>query len=185
VTAKQIAFRGLASAFILLAAGGLLTFGFSPTLPVHSGKVSAAYSRYLSSPSEETKRAYEEAVARASRPFVIVQLAAGAMGFVLLFLLVRVWRVSAFTLKPNRGWGPNSLGASSVVIAIGFWTYALWLKVPSQEPLVSTVMAVGALLLALTLSLVAGMKGSRWWVIFAALPLHAIVVILSAQLVRT
>ena len=78
---------------VLLCSGALLTFALLPTLPVHSREVTAAYFLYRSSPSEETRRAYEEAIDRMNRPFHILQYISGTCGLVLpLVLIFHPWR---------------------------------------------------------------------------------------------
>src|SRR6266700_3255599 len=78
---------------VLLCSGALLTFALLPTLPIHSRKVAAAYSLYRSSPSEETRRAYEEAIDSVNRPFHILQYISGTCGLVMpLGIIFRLWR---------------------------------------------------------------------------------------------
>jgi hypothetical protein len=80
------------SLVILILSVALLLFMLLPGNPVHSPKISAAYSRYISAPSEENKRAYEDTVNRVNRPVHIAQYTSGALGIGLLFMLRSLWR---------------------------------------------------------------------------------------------
>ena len=77
---------------ILIASGLLLAFALVPTIPIHSREVTAAYAKYLNSPSEDTRRAYLETLDRANRPFHTLQYISAASAVALWVLAVRVWR---------------------------------------------------------------------------------------------
>ena len=79
------------SLLILFVSGVLLLFMLLPTTPTHSSESSAAYSKYINSPSEETRREYEDSIRRANRPIRVAQSISGISGIAVLFLLLRVW----------------------------------------------------------------------------------------------
>src|SRR5947207_281796 len=74
---------GIAGAVLLIVAC------FVPTPVVHSREVGAAYAKYLSSPSEEHRHEYQDAVQRANRPLHLLQYASGLGGIVLLVVTAR------------------------------------------------------------------------------------------------
>jgi hypothetical protein len=103
VTRRRVFQKREATFLILLASAVLLLFMLLPTTPIHSGKVSAAYSRYVNAPSEETKRDYEDTLYMVNRPFHILQYISGIVGLVLPLSLFRIWkRTDDPTINPER-----------------------------------------------------------------------------------
>jgi hypothetical protein len=80
----------LVSIGVLLVAGILLLFGFSPTSLVHSREAATAYSEYLQTPTEQNKSKYEALVRKANRPVHIAQFASITAGVLLIVVLVRI-----------------------------------------------------------------------------------------------
>jgi len=92
VTQRTLSQKREATFLILFGSAVLLFFMLLPSTPIHSRKVSAAYSRYVSAPSEETKREYEDTLYMVNRPFHILQYILGIVGIVLPCSLCLIWR---------------------------------------------------------------------------------------------
>ena len=88
---KELVKKILLTFGIMVASAALIGFALLPNT-IDSRAVSDAYGRYLRSPSEETKRAYEETRDRVNRPLHILQTVSLFSGIALPFFLIRVWR---------------------------------------------------------------------------------------------
>src|SRR6266853_3988652 len=79
----------------------LLWFALLPTHPSRNRDALEAYSRYLKSPSEETRQAYQNILDRVNRPFHVSQALSGAIGLsVLLGLIVTRGKHKTTSAKP-------------------------------------------------------------------------------------
>ena len=95
--------RKLRSVLILSVSCVLVGFAFLPTPIIHSLKTTAAYGRYINSPSEETRRDYKEAFDRANRPFHALQYVSALAGIALLVALPWVRRERKRSACGNEG----------------------------------------------------------------------------------
>jgi hypothetical protein len=83
--------EALVIAGILICSTVLLSLSLLPTAPIHSQEVGKAYAQYKKAPSEETRRFYEDTVARVNRPLHILQYSSAICGLTLpvVFILRR------------------------------------------------------------------------------------------------
>lgn len=88
---KELVKKKLLTLVVLVVTIVLLSIALLPN-PINSREVSDAYARYINNPSEETKRAYEEARDRVNRPFHTLQTVCLISGILLPLVLIRVWR---------------------------------------------------------------------------------------------
>lgn len=73
----------------------------------------------------------------------------------------------------------NLCGVASVAIMCGFWICMRYSPAPHNVYLIFVGIPL-VVLLALTLSIVAAARGSKWWLLSMLLPLSGILAILSA-----
>lgn len=66
----------------------LLWFALLPTHPSRNRDALEAYSRYLKTPSEENRHAYQDILDRVNRPFHVSQALSGGIGLSLLLGLI-------------------------------------------------------------------------------------------------
>jgi hypothetical protein len=65
---------------------------FVPYTPIHSHEVTSAYAAYRATPSDASRRAYEETVDRVNRPLHILQYVSGISGVALLAFVGLSWK---------------------------------------------------------------------------------------------
>jgi hypothetical protein len=77
---------------IVVVSSTLIVFALTPVTPPHSQAVSAAWAKSVQSPSEETRRDWQNVLDDVNRPLHVLQYFSGLSGLALLSASIWWWR---------------------------------------------------------------------------------------------